>query len=54
MIDSGVTGNFILEELAKRKGFPRAKKKELYRFIIVDRSLLLSGGGKVIEETIPL
>ena len=45
MINSGATGNFISKELAKRKGFPRVKKKDPYDLVIVDRSLLLSRDG---------
>ena len=54
MIDSGATGNFILEDLAKRKGFPRTRKKDPYDLFVVDRSTLLNGGGRVEEETILL
>ena len=54
IIDSGVTGNFVLEDLAKRKGFPRTKKKNPYDLVIVDRSPLPSGDRKVNKETIPL
>ena len=54
MIDLGVTGNFILKEIAKKKGFPRAKKKDLYNLGIVDRSLLPSKDRKIKEETILL
>ena len=54
MIDLGVTGNFMLEDLAKRKGFPRTRKKDLYDLFVVDRSILLNGGRRVEEETIPL
>ena len=54
MIDSGATGNFVLEDLAKRKGFPRTRKKDPYDLFVVDRSTLLNGGGRVEEETIPL
>ena len=51
IINLGVTKNFILEKLAKRKGFLRVKKKDFYNLAIVDRSLLLSRDRKVIEET---
>ena len=44
----------MLEDLAKRKGFPRTKKEDLYDLVIVDRSLLPSGDRKVNKETIPL
>ena len=54
MIDSGATGNFVSEELAKRKGFPRVKKKDPYDLVVVDGSLLPSGDGQVKEETTPL
>lgn len=54
MINSGVIGNFVSEDLARRKGFPRTKKKDLYDLFIVDRSTLQNGGGRVEEETIPL
>ena len=54
MIDLGVTGNFILEEIAKRKGFPRARKKDPYDLVVVDRSLLLNKDRKIKEETILL
>ena len=54
IINLDATGNFVLEDLAKRKGFPRTKKKDLYDLFIVDRSILLNGGGRVEEETIPL
>ena len=50
----GATGNFILEDLAKRKGFPRTKKKDLYDLFIVDRSTLLNKCRRVEEETILL
>ena len=52
MIDLGVTGNFILEDIAKRKGFPRVKKKEPYDLVIIDRSLLLNGDKRAKEEII--
>ena len=52
MIDSDVTGNFILEEIAKKKEFFRVKKKDLYDLVIVDKSLLLSRDRKIKEETI--
>ena len=54
IINSGVTGNFVLEDLAKRKGFPRTKKKDPYDLFVVDRSTLQNGGRRVEEETIPL
>ena len=54
MIDSGATGNFVLEDLVKRKGFPQTKKKDPYDLFIVDRSTLPDGGGRVEEETTPL
>ena len=54
MIDSGATGNFVLEDLAKRKGFPQTKKKDPYDLFVVDGSTLPDGGGRVEEETIPL
>ena len=54
MIDLGVTGNFILEEIAKRKGFPRAKKKDPYDLVVVDENLLPNRDRKVKEETILL
>ena len=54
MIDLGVTENFISKDITKKKGFPRAKKKDPYDLVIVDRSLLLSGDRRVKEETIPL
>ena len=44
----------MLEDLAKRKGFPRTKKKDPYDLFIVDRSILLNRGRRVEEETIPL
>ena len=44
----------MLEDLAKRKGFPRTRKKDPYDLFVVDRSILLNGGGRVEEETIPL
>ena len=47
MIDLGVGGDFILEDIAKRKRFPRTIKKDLYGLVIVDRSLLLNGNGRV-------
>ena len=50
----GATGNFILEDLAKRKGFPWTKKKDPYDLFVVDRSILLNGGRKVEEEIILL
>ena len=40
IINLGVIGNLILKDLAKRKGFPRTEKKELYNLFIVDRSIL--------------
>ena len=42
------------EDLAKRKGFPRTKKKDPYDLFIVDRSTLPDRGGRVEEETTPL
>ena len=54
MIDLGATGNFVLEDLAKRKGFPRTRKKDPYDLFVVDGSILLNGGRRVEEETIPL
>ena len=54
MIDLGVTGIFLLEKIAKRKGFPRAKKKDPYDIVIVDRSLLLSGDKRVKKKIILL
>ena len=54
MIDSGATGNFVSEDLAKRKEFPRTRKKDPYDLFVVDRSTLLDRGGRVEEETIPL
>ena len=54
MIDSGATGNFVLEDLAKRKEFPRTRKKDPYDLFVVDGSTLLNGGGRVEEETTPL
>ena len=54
IIDLGATGNFVLEDLAKRKGFPRTKKKDPYDLFIVDRSILPNGGRRVEEETILL
>ena len=54
MIDSGATGNFVLEDLARRKGFPRTKKKDPYDLFIVDGSTLQNGGRRVEKETIPL
>ena len=44
----------MLEDLAKRKGFPRTRKKDLYDLFVVDRSTLLNGGRRVKEETILL
>ena len=44
----------MLEDLARRKGFPRTKKKDLYDLFVVDRSTLLDRGGRVEEETTPL
>ena len=44
----------MLEDLAKRKGFPYTKKKDPYDLFVVDRSTLLNGGRRVEEETIPL
>ena len=44
----------MLEDLARRKRFPRTKKKDLYDLFIVDRSILLDRGRRVEEETIPL
>ena len=40
IIDLGATGNFVLEDLVRRKGFPRTKKKDLYDLFVVDRSTL--------------
>ena len=54
MIDLGVTGNFILEEIAKRKGFLRTKKKDPYDLVVIDGNLLLSRDRKVKEEIILL
>ena len=54
MIDLGATGNFILEDLVKRKGFPYTRKKDLYDLFVVDINILLIGGRRVEEETIPL
>ena len=54
IINSGAIGNFVLEDLARRKGFPRTKKKDPYDLFIVDRSTLPDGGRRVEEETIPL
>ena len=54
MIDSGATGNFVSEDLVKRKGFPRTKKKDPYDLFVVDGSTLPDGGGRVEEETTPL
>ena len=54
IIDLGATGNFVLEDLAKRKGFPRTRKKDPYDLFVVDRSILSNGGRRVEEETIPL
>ena len=54
MINLGATGNFMLEDLAKRKGFPRTRKKDPYDLFVVDRSTLLNGGRRVEEKTIPL
>ena len=44
----------MLEDLARRKEFPRTKKKDLYDLFIVDRSILLDRGRRVEEEIIPL
>ena len=41
----------MLEDLAKRKGFPRTKKKDLYDLFVVDRNTLPSRGRRVEEET---
>ena len=41
-----------LEDITKIKKFPRVKKKDLYDLITIDRNLLLSGDGRVKEETI--
>ena len=30
----------MLEDLARRKGFPRTKKKDLYDLFIMDRNIL--------------
>ena len=54
IIDLGATGNFVLEDLAKRKGFPRTKKKDPYDLFVVDRSTLPGEGRRVEEETILL
>ena len=54
MIDLGATGNFVSEDLAKRKEFPRTKKKDPYDLFVVDGSILPDGGRRVEEETIPL
>ena len=54
MIDLGVTGYFILKEITKRKKFLRAKKKDLYDLVVVDRSLLPSRDRKIKKETIIL
>ena len=54
IIDSDATGNFVLEDLAKRKGFPYTRKEDPYDLFVVDGSILLNGGGRVEEETIPL
>ena len=52
MIDLYVTGNFILKDIAKRKEFLRAIKKDPYDLVIINRSLLLSGDGRIKEETV--
>ena len=44
----------MLEDLAKRKKFPRTKKKDLYDLFIVDRSILPDRDRRVEEETILL
>ena len=44
----------MLKDLARRKGFPRTKKKDLYDLFIVDRSILLDRDRRVEEETILL
>ena len=44
----------MLEDLARRKEFPRTKKKDLYDLFIVDRSILPDRGRRVEEETILL
>ena len=44
----------MLEDLARRKGFPRTKKKDLYDLFIVDRSILLDRGRRVEYKIIPL
>ena len=49
-----VIGNFILKDLARRKGFPRTKKKDLYDLFIVDKGILLNKGRKVKKEIILL
>ena len=36
MIDSGATRNIMSEDLARRKGFPRNKKKDPYDLAVVD------------------
>ena len=52
MIDLDVTGNFILEEIAKKKGFLRVKKKDPYDLVIVDGNLLPNRDRKIKEKTI--
>ena len=49
-----ITGNFILENLAKREGFPQTKKKNLYNLVIIDRNLLLNGDRKISKGIILL
>lgn len=43
MIESGAAGNKVSEDLAKRKGFPRARKKDPYD---LDENPLPSGTSK--------
>ena len=44
----------MLEDLARRKGFPRVKKKDPYNLIVIDGNPIPSGDRRVEEEIILL
>ena len=51
IIDLGATGNFVSKDLARKKGFPRTKKKDPYDLFVVDGSTLQNRGRRVEQET---
>ncbi|KFY06458.1 hypothetical protein V491_08615, partial [Pseudogymnoascus sp. VKM F-3775] len=54
MIDSGATGDFMTQKVAKAKGFKVRLKTKPYPLTVADGELISGNNGMVTHETVPL